>query len=316
MTMADFARRHSGVLLLALFVALLPLVLPNRFYFDVATKVWLNAIVCVGLNLLVGYAGQISLGHAGFFALGAYASAILTRRFELNAFAAMALGAAGTGLLAFAVARPILRLKGHYLAMATLGLGIIIFIVINREIWLTGGPDGTRVPALALGEWRITRIEDWYWAAGGVLVLAVALAQNLIGSGVGRALRALNGSEVAAATLGIDIARTKAMAFVVSAVFASLAGSLFAHVERFVTPAEAGFLRSIEFVTMVVLGGMASNFGAVVGAALLTMLPQLVADFQDYKHLVFGAVLMATMIFLPKGLVPSLTELVRRRFGR
>ncbi|MBL8833405.1 MAG: branched-chain amino acid ABC transporter permease, partial [Rhodospirillales bacterium] len=267
---------------------------------------------CVGLNLLVGYAGQISLGHAGFFALGAYASAILTRRFELNGFVAMALGAAGTGLLAFAVARPILRLKGHYLAMATLGLGIIIFIVINREIWLTGGPDGVRVLALSLGDWRITRIEDWYWATGGVLLVAVLLSRNLIDSGVGRALRALHGSEVAAATAGIDTARYKAMVFVVSAVFASLAGSLFAHVERFITPAEAGFVRSIEFVTMVVLGGMASTFGAVVGAALLTVLPQAVADFQDYKHLVFGAVLIATMVFLPKGLVPSLAELLRR----
>ncbi|MBI3507841.1 MAG: branched-chain amino acid ABC transporter permease [Proteobacteria bacterium] len=311
--MPDFVRRHSGLIALALIVLLLPLVLPNRFYFDVATKVWLNAIVCVGLNLLVGYAGQISLGHAGFFALGAYATAILTRRFELNGFVAMALGAAATGLLAFAVARPILRLKGHYLAMATLGFGIIVFIVINREIWLTGGPDGTRVPALSLGDWRIVRIEDWYWAAGGVLLVAVLFARNLIDSGVGRALRALNGSEVAAATAGIDTARYKAMVFVVSAVFASLAGSLFAHVERFVTPAEAGFLRSIEFVTMVVLGGMASTFGAVVGAALLTILPQAVADFQDYKHVVFGAVLMATMIFLPKGLVPSLADLIRRR---
>lgn len=314
--MRGLVQRNAGLLALAAIVLLLPLVLPNRFYFDVATKVWLNAIVCVGLNLLVGYAGQISLGHAGFFALGAYASAILTRRFELNGFVAMALGAAGTGLLAFAVARPILRLKGHYLAMATLGLGIIIFIVINREIWLTGGPDGVRVLALSLGEWRITRIEDWYWVTGGVLLVAVLFARNLIDSGVGRALRALHGSEVAAATAGIDTARYKAMVFVVSAVFASLAGSLFAHVERFITPAEAGFVRSIEFVTMVVLGGMASTFGAVVGAALLTVLPQAVADFQDYKHLVFGAVLIATMVFMPKGLVPSLAELLRRRRAR
>jgi branched-chain amino acid transport system permease protein len=124
------------------------------------------------------------------------------------------------------------------------------------------------------------------------------------------------GSAGAAATVGIDTARAKAMVFVVSAVYASLAGSLFAHVERFVTPAEAGFLRSIEFVTMVVLGGMASTFGAVVGAALLTVLPQAVASFQDYKHLAFGAILIAVMIFLPKGLVPSLGDLYRRRFAR
>ncbi|MFM8799003.1 MAG: branched-chain amino acid ABC transporter permease [Tagaea sp.] len=311
--MRGFLGRWGGFLGLTAVVLLLPLILPNRFYFDMAVKVWLNAIVCVGLNLLIGYAGQISLGHAGFFALGAYASAILTRRFEIPGLVAMLMGAAGVGLLAFLVARPILKLKGHYLAMATLGLGIIVAIVINREIWLTGGPDGVRVPALFIGDWRVSRIEDWYWVAGGAMLLAVWLALNLIDSGVGRALRALHGSEVAAATAGVDTVRDKAMVFVVSAVFASIAGSLFAHAERFITPQEAGFLRSIEFVTMVVLGGMASTFGAVVGAALLTVLPQAVAEFQDYKHLVFGAILIATMIFLPKGLVPSLAELFRRR---
>jgi branched-chain amino acid transport system permease protein len=310
--MRGFFRRWGGFLALMAFVALLPLILPNRFYFDMAVKVWLNAIVCVGLNLLIGYAGQISLGHAGFFALGAYASAILTRRYEIPGLIAMLTGAVGVGLLAFAVARPILKLKGHYLAMATLGLGIIVAIVINREIWLTGGPDGMRVPALFVGEWRVSRIEDWYWVAGGAMLLAVWLSLNLIDSGVGRALRGLHGSEVAAATAGVDTVRYKVMVFVVSAVFASLAGSLFAHAERFVTPQEAGFLRSIEFVTMVVLGGMASTFGAVVGAALLTVLPQAVAGFQDYKHLVFGGILIATMIFLPKGLVPSLADLARR----
>lgn len=310
--MRAFLDRWGGFLVLAAIVALLPLILPNRFYFDMAVKVWLNAIVCIGLNLLIGYAGQISLGHAGFFALGAYASAILTRRYEIPGLIAMVMGAVGVGLLAFVVARPILKLKGHYLAMATLGLGIIVAIVINREIWLTGGPDGVRVPALFVGEWRVSRIEDWYWVAGGSMLLAVWLSLNLIDSGVGRALRGLHGSEVAAATAGVDTVRYKVMVFVVSAVFASLAGSLFAHAERFITPQEAGFLRSIEFVTMVVLGGMASTFGAVVGAALLTVLPQAVASFQDFKHLVFGGILIATMIFLPKGLVPSLADLARR----
>src|SRR5581483_1922199 len=134
--------RTGGLLLLALVIVALPLILPNKFYYDVAIKTALNAIVCVGLNLLIGYAGQISLGHAGFFALGAYASAVLTVRYGWNGFAALLAGAVAVGVLAFVVARPILRLRGHYLAMATLGLGIIIAIVINREIALTGGPDG------------------------------------------------------------------------------------------------------------------------------------------------------------------------------
>lgn len=306
-----YSARTGGLLLLIVVVALLPLILPNKFYYDVAIKTALNAVVCVGLNLLIGYAGQISLGHAGFFALGAYASAILTARYQWNGFAAMFAGAVGVGLLAFAVARPILKLRGHYLAMATLGLGIIVAIVLNREIPLTGGPDGMSVPALRLGDWRITGTTVWYWISGGALVLAVWLSLNLIDSGVGRALRALHGSEVAAQTLGVDTTRYKVLVFVVSAVFASVAGSLFAHAERFLTPTEAGFLRSIEFVTMVVLGGMASTYGAVVGATILTVLPQLLTKLHDYEHLAFGAVLIGVMIFMPKGLVPTLQARLR-----
>ena len=302
--------RWGGLVALAAVIAVLPLLLPNNFYFDVAVKIGLNAIVCVGLNLLIGYAGQISLGHAGFFALGAYASALLTRRLGVPAPLAMLAGATGVGVLAFVVARPILRLRGHYLAMATLGLGIIISIVLNRELDITGGPDGTTVPAFALGEWRITQVRDWYWIVGGGLLFTVWLSLNVIDSGVGRALRALHGSEIAATTIGIDTARYKARIFVVSAVVASIAGSLFAHAERFVTPIEAGFLRSIELVTMVVLGGMASTFGAVVGAAILTALPQALAGFHDYKHVMLGAILIGVMIFMPRGLVPTLSEML------
>ncbi|HEX2113533.1 MAG TPA: branched-chain amino acid ABC transporter permease [Alphaproteobacteria bacterium] len=305
--------RRGGLLALALLLAVLPLLFPNNFYYDVATKTALNAIVCIGLNLLIGYAGQISLGHAGFFALGAYASAILTSHYKWPGLLAMLAGALMVALLAFIVARPILRLKGHYLAMATLGLGIIIAIVINREIPMTGGPDGMNVPALWVGPWRLTGAVTWYWVSAGALLLAVWLSLNLVESPIGRALRALHGSEVAAETTGVDTTRYKVLVFVVSAVFASIAGSLFAHADRFVTPVEAGFLRSIEFVTMVVLGGMASTFGSVVGAAILTVLPQVLAAAHDYKHMALGVIMIGVMIFMPRGLVPTLAAFWRRR---
>ncbi|MBN9528915.1 MAG: branched-chain amino acid ABC transporter permease [Alphaproteobacteria bacterium] len=304
--------RWGGLIVLIVVVAALPLVLPNKFYYDIAVKTGLNALVCVGLNLLIGYAGQISLGHAAFFALGGYASAVLTTRYEWNGFLALGAGAVATGIVAYLVARPILRLKGHYLAMATLAFGIIVSLVLNREIWLTGGPDGITVPTLRLGDMRLRSAETWYWITGGALVVVTYLALNLIHSPSGRAIRALHGSEVAAETLGIDVARTKTMVFVLSAVIAAIAGSLFAHADRFITPNEAGFLRSVELVTMVVLGGMASTFGAIVGAALLTVLPQALAGFDEFKHIVLGAILVGTMIFLPKGLVPSLGALIRR----
>lgn len=304
--------RTGGVLLLAAAIVALWFVLPNKFYLSVAILIGLNAIVCVGLNLLVGYAGQISLGHAGFFGLGAYASAILTTKLGWPPLGAMLAGALGVGLLAFVLARPVLRLKGHYLAMATLGMGIIISIVINQELELTGGPDGMPVATFGVLGFRIAGEPMWYWVTGAVLVLAVWLALNLIDSPVGRALRALHGSEVAAGVVGVDVARYKTLVFVVSALFASLAGSMTAHFAGFITPVESQFLRSIEFVTMVVLGGMASTFGAVVGAAILTILPQLLTVFHDYEQLVLGGVLMAVMIFLPQGLVPALGRLVQR----
>ena len=307
--------RGGGLLVLAAVLAVVPLFLPNSFYFDVAIRAILNAIVCVGLNLLIGYAGQISLGHAGFLGLGAYASAVLAANFGWNPYLAMLAGAIGVGVLAFTVARPILRLRGHYLAMATLGLGIIISIVITTEGDITGGPDGMMVPALTFGGRDIYGEGVWYWIVAAVLLLGVWLAQNLIASPLGRALRSVHGSEVAAEVAGVDTVRYKVLVFVISAVFASVAGSLGAHYGGFITPTDVGFFRSIELVTMVVLGGMASTYGAVVGAVILTVLPQILTGLENYEHAAFGLILMLTVIFMPKGLIPSLSEMVRGRFS-
>lgn len=305
--------RTGGIALLALVIALAPLAMVNNYFYDVAILVGLNAIVCVGLNLLIGYAGQISLGHAGFFGLGAYGSALLASRYGWPPLAALFAATAAVALLAFIVGRPILRLHGHYLAMATLGLGIIVSIVISTEDALTGGPDGMAVPPLALFGFAVQGERSWYWVVGACLLLAVWLAQNLIESPIGRALRALHTSEIAAEVVGIDSARHKLMVFVVSAVFAAVAGGLTAYYAGFITPAKASFLHSIELVTMVVFGGMASTFGAVVGAAALTVLPQLLTLLKDYEMVVFGALMMFTMIFLPRGVVPTLAGYWRRR---
>jgi len=308
--------RGGGMLTLILVIALLPLLLNNNYHYDVAINIGINAIVVVGLNLLIGYAGQISLGHAGFFGLGAYVSAVLTAHYGVHGLLALPIGAAGVGVLAYAIARPVLRLSGHYLAMATLGVGLIINIVISREAWLTGGPDGMYVPPLEVMGVELYGGPIWYAIVAVALVIAVWLSLNLIDSPVGRALRGLHGSEVAAQVAGVDTTRYKVMVFVLSAVMAAVAGSLAAHFSEFVTPAKTSFFNSILFVTMVVLGGMASTFGAVVGAVVLTLLPQVLADFSDYEHVILGLIMMTVMIFMPKGLVPTLTGLVRRGGGR
>jgi branched-chain amino acid transport system permease protein len=303
------ASRHA-LAALALAAALLPLALPNAYTYEVAILVGINAITCVGLNILIGYAGQISLGHAGFFGLGAYGSALLASRYGLSPLVTLPISTLLVGALAWLVGRPILRLRGHYLAMGTLGLGVIVSIVLATEDRITGGPDGMPVPPLSLFGFAVTGEKTWYWIVAAVLIASVWLAQNLIESPRGRALRALHGSEVAAGAVGIDAARHKLHAFVLSAVFAAFAGGLTAHYAGFITPAKAAFLHSVELVTMVVFGGMASTFGAVVGAAVLTTLPQLLTALKEYEMVTLGAVMMLTMIVMPRGLVPTLEKAI------
>ncbi|MDP3841122.1 MAG: branched-chain amino acid ABC transporter permease [Oxalobacteraceae bacterium] len=297
---------YYGLYLVIGILLVLPFVLPNSFYLDIAIRMAINAVIVLGLNLLIGFAGQISLGHAGFLGIGAYASAVLPTHFGWHPLLAMGAGAVITGLLAALVARPIFKLKGHYLAMATLGIGIIINIAVRTEAAWTGGPDGMPVPAVGLLGFELSSDKHWYWVVALLLSFSVWASLNLIDSPFGRALRALHGSEVASQVVGVDVVRYKVAIFVMSAVFASLMGSVTAHYVGFVTPNLADFFHSIELVTMVVIGGMASVYGSLVGAVLLTALPQLLVAFEGWETVVFGAILMISMIFMPKGLVPTL----------
>ena len=303
---------YQGLYLIMAVLLVLPFVLPNSFYVDLAIRMAINDVIVLGLNLLIGFAGQISLGHAGFLGIGAYATAALPTHFGWHPLLALVAGAAAAGLLAAIVARPIFKLKGHYLAMATLGLGIIINIVVRTEAQWTGGPDGMPVPPMSLAGFEISGDKHWYWIVAMLLSVSVWASLNLINSPFGRALRALHGSEVAAKVVGVDVVRYKVAIFVLSAVFASIMGSVTAHYVGFVTPNLADFFHSIELVTMVVIGGMASVYGSVLGAVLLTALPQALTSFEGWETVAFGTILMLCMIFMPKGLVPTLAA----KFGR
>ena len=303
---------YFGLYIVIAILIVLPFVLPNSFYMDLVIRMAINAVIVLGLNLLIGFAGQISLGHAGFLGIGAYASAVLPTHFGWHPLLAMGAGAAVTGALAALVARPIFKLKGHYLAMATLGLGIIINIALRNEAQWTGGPDGMAVPAMGLFGFDLSSDKQWYWVVALLLSVSVWASLSLIDSPFGRALRALHGSEVASQVVGVDVVRYKVAIFVMSAVFASIMGSVTAHYVGFVSPNFADFFHSIELVTMVVIGGMASVYGSLVGAVLLTALPQALATFEGWETVVFGAILMLSMIFMPKGLVPTLAA----KFGK
>ncbi|SDP69250.1 amino acid/amide ABC transporter membrane protein 2, HAAT family [Phyllobacterium sp. OV277] len=307
------------LVILAAIILIAPIFFPSSYYFRVGSLIFVNGLAVTGLVILLGYAGQISLGHAGFVGIGAYACALAPVHLGLHPALAAILGAFLSAVIAFLVGRPILRLKGYYLAVASLGFGILVSMVLSNEAQLTGGPDGMPVPELGLRAGLktigidLSNTEFWYALSGLVLVVGAWLALNLYDSSTGRALRALHGSEVAARTVGIDVAHYKLQAFIISAVYASVSGSLLALQNKFVTPDIAGFLHSIEMVTMAVLGGAGSVFGAILGGAILTTLPQVLTVFQEYEQLMLGLIMMLVMIFMREGLLPAIARRLRGR---
>jgi branched-chain amino acid transport system permease protein len=300
---------------LVLVVMLLPAFLPSTFYVRVVALVFINSLAVLGLNLLMGFAGQVSLGHAGFFGIGAYAVAVGPTHLGMPTWLSLICGTVLAALVAFIVGRPIFKLRGYYLAVATLGMGMLIAMVVSNEAQITGGPNGMAVPRLVLFGWRAAGPLVWYWISGITLVVGVWIAINLIESPTGRAFRAIHDSETAARVLGVNVAQYKLTAFVLSAVYASIAGSYFVLFDGFVTPETSSFLRSIEFVVMAVLGGLGSIFGSIVGAAILVLLPQFLTVFHDYEHIVLGAIIIVFLIFLPAGIVPAASSLFRRQLA-
>jgi len=296
-------RLSPSLLILTVILTLVPLLLTNDFYYEIAIVALFNAMIVVGLNLLMGYAGQISLAHGAFAGLGGYISAILVGQYHLSPLFAIAISLGTMAIFAYLIARPILKLSGHYLAMATLGIGVIVAIALNNEEELTGGTDGMSVEGFTVFGFEFTEGWQWYLLASVLLLVLLWVMENLIDSPFGRILRSLHDSEKASSSVGVDVARYKSRVFVLSVVIATLAGSLYAFFSGFISPQEAGFGRSIELVVMVVLGGMGRLYGAVIGAVILTLLPQLLASFEEYQTLIYGLIIIGVMVFMPRGIV-------------
>jgi branched-chain amino acid transport system permease protein len=327
--------RYLPVLVLAAVVAAAQLLLSALGQAYLLTQLTMAAyytLVTLGLCLLMGYAGQVSLGHAGFFAIGGYTSAALTTA------GVTALGAAGAALFAAApwlsvvaallvtaavalvIGAPVLRLKGHYLAMATLAFGFIVSRVILGTPVL-GQADGlSNVPAmrlfagLAITGRKALRVQNYY-VAWALVVLGLALAVNLVGSRVGRALRAINGNEEAAAAMGVDVGRFKLAVFVLSALYAAVGGACLAHFNGSIGPGEAAVMKSVRYMALVAAGGMGSPWGTVAVSAVLSFL-SLRGAFGLYDDAVFGGLLVAIMLFAPDGLFGLAARLRRPRGSR
>ncbi len=295
------ARRMAVWAPLALLAAV-PVATSNPYLLSVWTFIVINLVMVLGLDLLLGYCGQLSLGHGVFASLGAYASALLTARAGWSGWAAIPVGMAAAGAAAFLVGVPTMRLRGYYLAMATLGFPVVFDAFVRYWSGFTGGSSGVvGVPRLHLAGFALKDRVAYYLFAltvFGAVLLAVARVAN---SRWGLSLRAIHGDEPAAAARGIDVYRTKVAVFVGSAVLAGLGGSLYVHYVQFVAPDTFGIFFSIMLVVMVVVGGAGRVWGAILGAAVLMWLPELLRSTSTWEPIFFGTALAAVMLFAPSG---------------
>lgn len=302
------------LLFVFLIIAIFPwLVGGNEYFISILIFLGINGIITMGLSLLMGYAGQISLGHAGFFGLGAYSSGILTTQYSIHPLAAFLAGIFLSAIIAFLVGKPTLRLKGHYMAVATLGFGEILFIVFNELSPLTGGPSGlSGIPTLTFMGYSLEGARYLYLVWGFVILLLL-FSLNVINSRVGRALRAVHGSEIAANAMGVDASRYKVQVFVLSAVYASIAGSLYAHFVTFISPSSFSLMFSILLLMMVVVGGAETIWGALLGTMVITLLPESLRGLEDFEVLAYGGILMVVLLFMPQGILLGVRKLFEKK---
>ena len=292
-------------------IILLPVISGSTYTLTVGIFSGVNAMVAIGLCILMGYAGQVSLGQAGFYGIGAYISSILSVHAGLpiviSAICAMIVAAIAAMILAV----PALRLKGHYLAVATLGFGEIIFIILNE--WGPGGPSGFGdIPHFGLLGYTIDTTTGYFYLVWGLVAAVMLFSINLINSGTGRALRAIHDSDLACNAMGLNVTALKIKVFILSAVYASLAGSLYAHYVTFISPSSFSLFYSILVLMMVIVGGITNLWGAVIGAVVITVLPELLRRFEELDVLVYGLILTLSLIFFRKGLVPILIEKIKK----
>jgi branched-chain amino acid transport system permease protein len=297
---------------LGLFLGFYPLFQDNPYILGISNLIGIYLIITIGLNLFIGYAGQISLGHAAFAALGAYGSAVMTTNWGWNPWSAMVVIAVLVGVSALIVGIPTLRLSGHYLAMATLGFNIVIYTILVQWDRVTGGPSGfPGIPPLSIFGQPIDDEVKFHYVIWALAIVVLTLALNLVRSGLGLGLAALAQNETAASSLGIKVSRAKIQVFVLSAVLASIGGSLFAHCFTFVNPDSFSIFSSLELVTMVVVGGLGSVWGSLFGTILIVLMPEYLEFFETYKDIFHGLILVVVLTIFPQGLITGFQYMAR-----
>lgn len=307
---------YRGLAVLGALLLVVPWIAPNDYVLNLATLWLTNLLLVASLNLLMGYAGQISLAHGAFYGIGAYVSGVLGAKYGVSPWIGLPVSLGVTGLVALIVGWPTLRLRGHYLAMATLGFNAIASVLfVELRDW-TGGPNGlVNIPPYVLFGWKLDSDRVFFYFTLLVTFGCLVLLLNLLDSRAGRALRALSTAEIGAECMGIDVHWHKMLVFVVSAMIAALAGCLYAHHNAFVSPESFDFGVSTMLVVMVALGGTGHWWGAFFGAFIYTALPELLRSAGDLEMLVFGVSLVLVLLFFPRGLGGAL-DWAMARLGR
>ncbi len=301
---------------IAVVILALPLVGGDGYYLNVLNFVALYSMVAVGLCLLVGYCGQLSISHSAFFAIGAYSSAVLSLRFGLHPFAAILLSQLISAVVALGIGAVVLRLKGHYLAIATLSFTIIVEVIIVEAAWLTGGLQGlSGIPPLSFGAFEFDTDLSVYYVVWPILLLMLLFALNLIDSRFGRVIKGIRENEDVVRLFGVDVRAYKVKVFILSSVYASLAGSLYAHFLSFVSPTAASLTFAIDIIMVLAFGGFNLIWGAMLGAAAITYLIEYLTEFADFKRVAFGVALVVIMMIFPSGLLPGLQRWLRAGLG-
>ncbi len=293
-------------LLLSAIIFTIPFFVKNNYYISILVFFGINTIMAIGLCLLLGYSGQISLAHAAFFGIGAYSSGIVSIS-GLPPVLGVAVGIVVTIMVALTLGIPTLRLRGHYLALATLCAGEVIFICFKEMGFLTAGPSGLPgIPPFGIGSMVLTKTVHYYYLAWILAIIILCFSLNLVNTRVGRALLSFRykplGSEEGATSIGINVVSYRIKIFVLSALFCALAGNVYAHFVTFVSPEDFDMHFSTLLVIMVVVGGMGSIWGAVWGAGIMTYLPELLSAFKDFDVLIYGAILIGILVFMPEGI--------------
>ncbi|MDY0289044.1 MAG: branched-chain amino acid ABC transporter permease [Sphaerochaeta sp.] len=272
----------------------------NPYYSQIIQMIAINAILALGLNLVFGHTGQISIGQAGFYALGAYTSAILEIKLNVSFLIAWPSAVILTCLVAYAIGKPILKLHGHYLAMATIAFGMIVESLATNWLPVTSGHDGIYIPTReVLGPLVAQNLFEIVVISTGFLYV---VCENIEYSRIGRAIRSVRENEIGASAIGIEHSKYKVMMFVLGGGFSAIAGIFYAHLNTVITPEVFNMHTSIQILMIVVLGGIGSNIGVVMAATIVTILPELLYGFAGYNILVYGVLVCIVLVFAPKGL--------------